>query len=316
MERIHSASSFIPPVAHHPLPPLTTTQDVPQQEPTPEPAAGLEGHDYVRNRAIVQDFNQGLADETSVFKVTTRAIKYCGKNWQRALRHLDELQQTRRPGTTQDLHPNPIIFNAAIGVCANAGRGEEANHLFNAMLADGHAPDALTYRGAIAAYLRAGNLTDALGLYRHLTTYGPALNVYPRYSTYRGLLLACGKAGRHDEAMQIVEDMLENSRQDKLVIDIATYNHALTACTHAQRMDEAVKVYQDLLVNGSRRDVHPNAGTRAAMPTVALVPVVQWVPVLRPAEQPQAAGPTEAPLRSPPSAGCLFPASPHPARAR
>lgn len=76
---------------------------------------------------------------------------------------------------TQGLQPNTITYSAVISACSSAGRWQEAEQLFERMLAEtvpDCQPNTITYSSLISACERGGRLDRALDWFERMKSAG------------------------------------------------------------------------------------------------------------------------------------------------
>lgn len=99
---------------------------------------------------------------------------------------------TERPSPPAETALNGLVYTAAMGVCAKAGRVREAEKLLRTMRKDGLRPTRVTYATLIHACAGAAEWRKALTVLEEMSAMGP--DSEPNLHAYGGALRACAKA--------------------------------------------------------------------------------------------------------------------------
>lgn len=198
---------------------------------------------------------RGIQPDIETYKTTLDACKV-GKAHELAHRVFEHLLNQ---GIAAGVLPRKMDFNVGIRTARGA---DDALRYFNRMLVDasrwGVLPDNFTYTAAIKVCADAGRWQNALELLQHALDHGPVHGVFPNSYTYSSAIAACAVAGRAEEALGAFVHMLIHGPHHGVAPDIVTYNSLLKACGNANRPELATMVWEHLEKECAARRVSPD----------------------------------------------------------
>lgn len=147
--------------------------------------------------------------------------------------------QVRKEGGFQ---PDAASYTALIGSLAEAGRAEQALHLFEELLGSGEAMTLSAFNAGMALYAKRNQLDRVLHLYERMRAAG----LRPTELTFSTLIEACCRAFQFQRAQDFFAEMKTHGLQP----DAHAYNLLLGHAVRTKKLELAVELYDAMQSDG------------------------------------------------------------------
>ncbi|CAD6252207.1 unnamed protein product [Miscanthus lutarioriparius] len=137
-----------------------------------------------------------------------------------------------------------LCYNAVLKAILCRGREAMARRIYNAMIADGVAPDVSTYNTLIWGFGLCKKMETAVRVFGDMKGHG----VTPDVTTYNALLNAWVRAGDLESARKVFDEMAGERIQRNSV----SYNVMIKGYVEGDRVDEAVALFAEMGEKGLR----------------------------------------------------------------
>ena len=171
-----------------------------------------------------------------------------GEQWRTALGHLESLKE-------EAVNANSFIMNAAIASCVRCGKWKKAGLLFEATLASGVQPDAITYNTALTI-ADTSLWGDGVVLLRNMAAAALKRDLF----SYNTALSSCEKEGSWQHAQHLV-DVLGHLA---IASDTITANSLLSMYAGCSRWDSATSTLSRMSCASLQSDIISHSSALSA----------------------------------------------------
>lgn len=137
-----------------------------------------------------------------------------------------------------------LSYNAVLKAILCRGREAMARRIYNAMIADGVAPDVSTYNTLIWGFGLCKKMETAVRVFGDMKGHG----VTPDVTTYNTLLNAWVRAGDLESARKVFDEMAGEGTERNSV----SYNVMIKGYVEGNRVEEAVALFAEMAEKGLR----------------------------------------------------------------
>lgn len=143
--------------------------------------------------------------------------------------------------------PNLVTYNIMIDAYARTGQWARAVEVLDSIARQGLIPEARTYNSIISACGKASQPAAAAQVYERMLVDG----VEPTSTTYTSVISAFGRVGKVDEAFRVYRDMAARGCEANVI----TYSSLISVCERAGRVELALKLFDEMRESGVRPNV-------------------------------------------------------------